>query len=315
MENERMSQIVGAYVGFALGDAYGAPFEFLKGGACQGFKPRPDATLQWTDDTHMSLYLGDVILAKRLSMTAEDLGAAWIKWLNDPLTMSTAPGHTCVSAAQAWKNGTYKPDLNRDGCGAVMRALPIALAYSGNISTIATFEQMQADSTHGSRNGWGAAIAYGWLIREMLITKGVDARASVQKVIDRHRGLYGSTTEIPDHLEAMLRLLAQKPPTVLPISALGHGDGGWRNSAALCIGLYAFLAKKDAVEDRREAFKLVVDYAARHDGDSDSTACLAGGLFGAAYGVEALPPEWLDRLLRRKEIEVQARKLAEVACE
>lgn len=37
--------------------------------------------------------------------------------------------------------------------------------------------------------------------------------------------------------------------------------------------------------------------------DTDTTAAIAGGLAGALYGLDAIPKEWLDTLLRRNYIE------------
>ena len=37
--------------------------------------------------------------------------------------------------------------------------------------------------------------------------------------------------------------------------------------------------------------------------DTDTTAAVAGGLAGALYGLDAIPKEWLDTLLRRNYIE------------
>ena len=36
--------------------------------------------------------------------------------------------------------------------------------------------------------------------------------------------------------------------------------------------------------------------AVNHDGDSDSTGAITGNILGAAYGVKAIPNEWLEPL-------------------
>jgi ADP-ribosylglycohydrolase len=41
---------------------------------------------------------------------------------------------------------------------------------------------------------------------------------------------------------------------------------------------------------------LAIEKAARIRGDSDSVACLAGALPGAALGTAAIPTEWRDTL-------------------
>jgi hypothetical protein len=50
--------------------------------------------------------------------------------------------------------------------------------------------------------------------------------------------------------------------------------------------------------------------AVNHDGDSDSTAAIAGNLLGAALGVEAIPQRWLSALEARRVIAEVADDLA-----
>jgi ADP-ribosylglycohydrolase len=57
-------------------------------------------------------------------------------------------------------------------------------------------------------------------------------------------------------------------------------------------------------------FESAVDLAGRIDGDSDSVACLAGMLLGAAHGPAILPASWLPGLQEGARIEDLARQLA-----
>lgn len=63
---------------------------------------------------------------------------------------------------------------------------------------------------------------------------------------------------------------------------------GWIGEEALAIGLYSALKGKD--------FKDVIRIAANHSGDSDSTASIAGQLYGAIHGINDLPQDWLANL-------------------
>jgi ADP-ribosyl-[dinitrogen reductase] hydrolase len=57
---------------------------------------------------------------------------------------------------------------------------------------------------------------------------------------------------------------------------------------ALAIGLYSALVGR--------TFSEVLSIAANHDGDSDSTASIAGQLDGAANGLADLPNQWVRQL-------------------
>ena len=71
---------------------------------------------------------------------------------------------------------------------------------------------------------------------------------------------------------------------------------------ALAISLYCALCAED--------FESGVVLAVNHNGDSDSTGSITGNLLGAAYGVESIPPRWLDSLEMRDVIMEMADDLA-----
>ena len=47
--------------------------------------------------------------------------------------------------------------------------------------------------------------------------------------------------------------------------------------------------------------------------DADTTGAIYGQIAGAHYGVEAIPPEWRERLTMRAEIERMADRLCDLA--
>lgn len=70
--------------------------------------------------------------------------------------------------------------------------------------------------------------------------------------------------------------------------AIGELGEGWVVEEALAIGLAAAM--------RARSFDEALALAANHDGDSDSTASIAGQLYGARHGLEALPVEAIGQL-------------------
>jgi ADP-ribosyl-[dinitrogen reductase] hydrolase len=69
------------------------------------------------------------------------------------------------------------------------------------------------------------------------------------------------------------------------ITSLG---AGWVGEEALAIGLCSAMVA--------DSFEECISLAANHDGDSDSTASIAGQLFGARHGLKVLPAEAVYRL-------------------
>ena len=53
-----------AFLGLAMGDAFGAPLEFLRGPlVCSRPVPIESGRFDWTDDTLMAIYLAEAVLA------------------------------------------------------------------------------------------------------------------------------------------------------------------------------------------------------------------------------------------------------------
>jgi ADP-ribosylglycohydrolase len=59
-------------------------------------------------------------------------------------------------------------------------------------------------------------------------------------------------------------------------------------------------------------FLATIRRGANTEGDSDSIACIAGGLSGAYLGIRALPRQWVERIEKSPCLEDVAHRLAEV---
>ncbi|MEY6432486.1 ADP-ribosylglycohydrolase family protein, partial [Thioalkalicoccus limnaeus] len=162
-----------ALLAHACGDRFGAPLEFIRG---PSVRTCPVQLGNWTDDTHMSLYLGEAILEHgagplRIERFADALGAAFVRWMHDPLTPSTAPGNTCLAGAanferdRDWRTSGI---ASSDGCGAVMRIVPLALAFRGE--ELLEAARVSARITHAHPNAEEAAMAGAWLVQRILET-------------------------------------------------------------------------------------------------------------------------------------------------
>lgn len=290
-----------ALLAHALGDAFGRPLEFLHGADVRRtpveVRPGP---FRWTDDTHMSLYLGQAILSLDPGPFGEDafgaaLGERFVAWMLDPLTPSTAPGRTCLAGAARFervRDWRRSGDPQSDGCGAVMRIGPLALAFEGE--ELLRAARVSSMVTHAHPNAVEATVAGAWILRRLLDGAALGP-ALVEEAAARLRGPWhepGGT--VAASLAAVVELLGEPPAPWLEEARVPLGDGGWRSGSALGLALLAVL--------RGGGFEAVVERAARIDGDSDSVAAIAGLCWGAAYGLEGLPAAWLDALPARAEL-------------
>ncbi|WP_040731349.1 ADP-ribosylglycohydrolase family protein [Thiocapsa marina] len=285
-----------ALLAHACGDRFGAPLEFVQDASV---RTRPVHLGHWTDDTHMSLYLGEAILEHGPGPLDPDrfgtrVGEAFVRWSHDPLTPSTAPGNTCLTGAALFerdRDWTASGVRDSDGCGAVMRIVPLALAYRGD--DLIEAARISALLTHAHPNAVEAAIAGAWLVRAILETDRWDA-ALVDEAIRGLDGPWQQGGEVAASLRAAIAW-AQRGEDWLDEEAIPPGDGGWRSGSALGLAVAAALRWPADLG-------VAVEKAARIRGDSDSVACLAGALLGASLGTAAIPAEWLDTLPQREQI-------------
>ena len=296
---------VAAMKGLALGDAYGRPLEFLSGSSVHLHGVDTDVEMMWTDDTHMSLFLAEAIFETgrfALEDFAPAVGRAFVRWLNDPLMPSTAPGGTCLRGARSFAvSGDWKTsgDKNSDGCGAVMRVLPVAIAFRDEDEMIAA-AIAQAMVTHAHPNAIEASVAGALLFRHVLDGNELTPYfvESVAKRFvtggDRHAG--GTVARSLFDAVRHFGMASSKAP--FDDSKIWPNDGGWRSGSALGIAVACAMLWPDPTT--------AIEKAARINGDSDSTACLAGALTGAQF--PDLVPKW--SFFRQEEIEATARLLA-----
>ena len=211
MTTPHPDRVRGALLGLALGDAYGRSLEFVRGPRVRTLPvPLPSPAFMWTDDTHMALYLVealDQLGAPGLRRLSEDdlgraIGAAFVRWSDDPLTPSTAPGNTCLQGAAAFRRtGDWRRSgvQQSDGCGAVMRIAPLPAVLSG--AALVSAARVQALVTHAHDNAPAAAVAGCLLLRAVLEGAPLDA-AVVVRTLARLRALGAGTPTVAGALEA-----------------------------------------------------------------------------------------------------------------
>jgi ADP-ribosylglycohydrolase len=100
-----------------------------------------------------------------------------------------------------------------------------------------------------------------------------------------------------------MALLSSAPPCASVIESLG---GAWVGEEALAIAL---LCAGTCAGSSPEDVAAALWRSVAHAGDSDSTGSMVGNLLGALYGIESLPPRWLNELELRRVIDQVARDL------
>lgn len=285
-----LDKIKGGLYGVAIGDALGAPTEFMTqeeikekygtvstmiGGGIWDVKPG-----ETTDDTAMTIAVARGIIANS-SEPIEEIGREFLKWRD------TNPKDIGITIAEVFYN--YSDDWFKAaevthhhlggksaGNGSLMRCLPVALAYSDE-KKIAELTVLQSKMTHYDDLASEACVIYNRISGRIL--KGEDLKNAIIGEVKNTRYEAGLLEE-PDC-----------PPDGFVVHTMK-----W-------VLYWLFKGK---------FFKEVVIGAVNMGGDSDTIAAIAGGLKGLEVGFKNIPHEYTNKLLCRMQIEELANALYEI---
>ncbi|MDQ1349340.1 MAG: ADP-ribosylglycohydrolase family protein [Acidobacteriota bacterium] len=330
------SRLRGSLLGGALGDALGAPIEFMKGPAIrarfgerglQHFAPaygHPPIAGAITDDTQMTLFTAEGLIRAELRGAATGgchlpsvVHHAYRRWLltqgerwSEEATGSGAPWEP-----DGWLIGERFLHARRAPGGTCLAALRVPGPYGrqaandskgcGGVMRVAPvgFLYRAGEGVAVFRLGVEiAALTHGH--RTGQLPAGVLA-AAIHALVHEGCGLAAA-------LDAATKILREAPDhdeTLRPLAAArelaAQGAPSAERLETLGGGWIAEEALAIAVyaalsypDDLRAALVL----AANHSGDSDSTAAICGNLLGAALGESALPADWLAELEGRAVI-------------
>ncbi|MES9852837.1 MAG: ADP-ribosyl-[dinitrogen reductase] hydrolase [Candidatus Thiodiazotropha sp. L084R] len=273
IDNNLAQRAHSAYLGLAIGDALGATTEFLtpneiktqygvhdsiKGGGWLHLKPG-----QVTDDTEMSLALGDA-LVKSGGVSAKSVAQAFSEWMRGkPIDI----GNTVRRGIIQFRN-TGNPWVEENeydaGNGACMRCLPIAILYCNSpIDTLVVASRTQAHITHN--NPLSDAGTEAVLEMCVAIMKG-NGKATLRQIADRL---------VVEHSEFRFDKKRIENPSGYIVDTLQV--------------VFQALFNNDDFE------ATLIDVVNR-GGDADTTGAIAGMIAGAFYGPNQIPERWTKRI-------------------
>lgn len=291
----------GCLFGLAVGDALGAPVEFLSlqeikrtYGAEGIVKFEPWSSFpagSYTDDTQLSLAtaIGCIRawtrgMERGIWHPASLVYSAYMEWLDTQSVPEQyrAPGSTCLEALRSGKIGTIAERINNSkGCGGVMRTAPAGLVFSPGEA----FKQGAAFAaiTHGHTSGFLPAGFLSEMTAHLI--RGKELIQAVELSIIPLKEYEGSHETI-NCLNTAVRLAKSSLPVEQCIEEIGEG---WVGEEALAIAVYC-------------ALKFDNDWlrgtlaAVNHSGDSDSTGTITGAILGTLLGFASIPGQLTARV-------------------
>lgn len=295
-------RIWGAVYGHAIGDALGVPVEFcpresldadpvteMRG---QGTHRQPPGT--WSDDTSLMLCLLEVVKPDLNLKKLADRFRAWRRFGH--LTPHGQVFDIGISTRRALQRiaAGVAPELaggaaeEENGNGSLMRILPVAFFPELTAHQMVRLAWRAASPTHRHPRSLLACGLFVLLCRRLL--NGDPPSTAYRAVVGEAPTLFAATpcgaelAHFRRFLSGELHLAPRRE-----IQSTGYVVHTLE-AAAWCL-----LTAED--------FSTTVLTAVNLGEDTDTTAAVAGGLAGAAYGLGALPERWLAQLARRDRLE------------
>ena len=322
----------GCLLAGAVGDALGAPVEFMsRGEILRRFGPGGITTYapayggigRITDDTQLTLFTAEGLLRAWVRLSFEGVSAvpgvthnAYLRWLRTQdeaparviaeaagrdgwliqqpeLHSRRAPGATCLQALRALGSSDGEVRNDSKGCGGVMRVAPVGLfLWMPDIPQAPQHVFRLAADLAGLTHGHPTGQLSAGVLAVLVLLLTCDA--SLDSALATAKTILARQPAHEETLAAIEQAEALARSDLPHEAAIARLGQGWVAEEALAISIYCALAARSL----RDGIILAVN----HDGDSDSTGAITGNLLGAMQGAGAIPNEWLEPLELRDVI-------------
>ncbi|MBD5539486.1 MAG: ADP-ribosylglycohydrolase family protein [Desulfovibrio sp.] len=294
-------------LGVAVGDALGVPVEFRARGSFHvdgmrghGTHDQPAGT--WSDDTSLTLALADAIAGDAVSLPR--LARNFIAWHDaaafTPHGAVFDVGNATARAIGRLRRGTA-PELaggteERDnGNGSLMRVAPLVFLLAGR-GPEERFRIIKAVSSVTHAHAWSVTACFIFLEVLRKLTAGIPKEKAYAELRE-------DLATPPSFLDAAA---LEKFRRILREDIRDLPEADIRSSGFVVDTLEAALWSFLTTDTYRDAVLRAVNLGE----DTDTTGAVTGALAAMAYGLDAIPEEWLARLQAREQILRMADRLA-----
>jgi ADP-ribosylglycohydrolase len=311
-------RIEGGLVGLLVGDALGVPYEFHgpralppreridmvpPHGFARAHTTAPPGT--WSDDGAQALCLLESLLeCGRFDI--DDFARRLLRWIDD--------GHLAVDAhvfdyggathaalvrlrRGASPGSSGGTDEHSNGNGSLMRVLPLALWHRGADDELVGLAHRQSLPTHAHPRSQVACALYCLVARGLLNETPDPVAWAEQRLSTIYAARAGANArEQGDEHSCELERILTSGLRTQPVGMGYVVDTLW--SALRCLD-------EPSYED-------VVRAAVALGHDTDTTACVAGGLAGIRFGIHAIPARWREALRGREIYEPLLARLTQL---
>lgn len=284
-------------LGYAIGDALAAPIEDVFRSPEEGEEPitfyikafpsHPVSHLkpgQYSDETQTMLLIARSLVEKG-GFYLDDLILKFVDWFHAQKTRAhwRFPGNTLIKSCRKLATGTPWAQAGHlsAGVNACCRTLPYALAFFRSPPLLKNAIEKSCRLTHTDPKVYGAAMAFASVIELGVENSEFAPDYIMNRAIEKSQPF---APEMVRKMKAVKDSLRLEPAAA--IEAIGN-SGFCLDSFPMA--LYWFLKSEGRFDD-------MIINAANGGGDADAIAAMAGAMFGAWFGMGAIPEKWFGPL-------------------
>lgn len=306
MKNNDEKTALGIILGAAVGDALGAPLEFLEARDPDDFVTEMvgGGLLKWnpgeiTDDTIMSLSIQEMYLEKG-RYDQQTIISKWLDWkATDPKDI----GNWTHKVLNAWERVYCKEELRGDdspsvqlwadtghnsaGNGSLMRCMPTVIVHRNNGLLFISDTVKLSEDTHPDPRCVLSCIAVNNILR-----LGFLGYSKVDALIETIKLISNLSTESTRPIIGAIRVIeAISNATTLEWEL-------WSNDGYVIDTLQCAIAAWYQNDSFEEGLVKVVNRGK----DADTVGAIAGALLGAYHGIDSIPTKWIDALSEKNKL-------------
>lgn len=283
----------GSFIGLAVGDAMGAPYEFLSGGRYKTSTEYKKGGVhnvsigEWTDDTSMALCLAQSIIDTK-TFDPIDQMTKYLDWYRKGYMCTRDKcfdiGNTTRNSIRAFEHSklttpyTNTGTTESDGNGTIMRLSPLVIAFYDDVE-LPNIARKSSLTTHKGKNASECASLLAEIIR------------NCYNYTDKYQILYetnDNTHIVESLLKDMVEMKLDENYIITDTIPTGYCID------TLECALKGFVLHNTFIEGLMYCISL--------GDDTDTVGAVYGQIAGAYYGLSGIPQYYKDNLMRYEEI-------------
>ncbi|KOY83165.1 ADP-ribosylglycohydrolase family protein [Lysinibacillus macroides] len=301
MRNSSLKErMLSTLYGGVIGDMMGVPVEFKARGTFYvedvmgyGTYNQPPGT--WSDDTSLTLCLVENLIEQGDTASLMDKFVQYMEqgyWT--PFGEMFDIGITTAEAVSNYKKGILPESCGKtgefdNGNGALMRIAPLVFVMREELdfSKRAALIQQYTEITHAHPRSIVGSMVYSEVL--LSLYRNNSLKAALQEVY----------VLLHYHLQENLKAELASYDRIFQESFLSIAEGDIQSTGYIVHSLEAALWCVGTTTTFKEAILKAVNLGE----DTDTVATLAGTLAGMHYPLEEIPTDWLNKMMKKQEID------------